>query len=637
MHPTPVAARILALLLLSMSLLAAPLLGCPVDDDDDISADDDDDATGDDDDVVDRWVLGTIVDTEGSGVAAQMDAPWGEPLWVIRVEGSHYDMGYQYGRMMGPTMMDMWWLYMQVLGEEMGAANSEDADFILGAVLDLAWDHFEPHVPPSFAEEFTGLADGMAAAGCEYGDGDEDLAKVPRRIVTLIDMAMSSALDFDDIAGFVSFLQTGYTDDLLEYYGMEGAAGGHPGDDLGPLMDAIAALDGQGDGVGPHGPFLNCSYFAGWSERTVDGGLYATRNMDFTTDSGLNTFASIVAFVPDEGVPHTSISWVGANLGVLAGISREGLAVSAVGASSPYERAATEPQILKAREVLQAATDIESALPYMSNELGDGIVRAPTIGYNALVAWGDPRGGGASAEAAILETNGLEIGVFHHRADCSVDEKLVRFDYAGDVDYIWTPDDHPEWVPAEADAVEIDGDGQVRLFAHDGAGNLVTDAHGNYLPDPVDGIPIRTGYPEPCVLYRGDEAMNYGVRVHQSAANGPANGGDGLMIHSGSYRGRYWPMREMTLAYEGGTEYVWEDAVVIPDNGGAQVLVGLDEAEAISRVAAMDSNVYDVVYDATNLVVRLSFESGAGDTWLPASEQPSFLELDLEELFLIED
>jgi len=620
------------MLLVALCLLGPPSGGCPGGDDDDSAGDDD--ATGDDDDVSEQWVLGTIVDTEGDGVLAQMDGPWGEPLWIIRVEGSHYEMGYQYGRLLGPTMLDMWWLYMDVLGEEMGAASAEDADFILGAVLDLAWEHFSPHVPPTFQEEFAGLADGMKDAGVEYGEGDEDLAKVPRRIVTLIDMAMASSLDFDDIGGFFTFLQAGYTDELLAYYGMDAATGTPAGDEYAELMAAIAALEGQGDGVGPHGPFLNCSYFAGWNHRTVDGGLYATRNMDFTTDSGLNRFASIAAFVPDDGVPHASVSWAGANLGVLAGISREGLAISAVGASSPLERAATEPQILKAREVLQSATSIETALPYMSNEMDDGIVRAPTIGYNALLAWGDPRGGGAAAEAVILETNGLEIGVIHHHSDCSVTESLVRFAYDGSVDYTWTAADHPEWVNREADAVEIDVDGQPRLFAHDGAGNLIQDAHGNYTPDPEDGIPLQTGYPEDCALYRGDEAMIYGVRVHQTAANGPADGGDGLMVDSGSYRGRYWPMREMTLAYAGGTEYVWEDQVVIPDNGGEPVLIGLDEAEAISRVAAMDSNVYDVVYDATNLRIRLSYESGAGDTWKPASDQPPFLELDLMDLFL---
>jgi hypothetical protein len=319
---------------------------------------------------------------------------------------------------------------------------------------------------------------------------------------------------------------------------------------------------------------------------------------------------------------------------VLAGISEEGIAVSAVGASSPFERARTEPQILKAREALWTATDLDSAMPFMTNTLGDGIVRAPTIGYNALVSWGDPHGGGANAQAAILETNGLEIGVFHHSADCTVEESLVRFDYEGAVDHIWTPDDHPEWVNREADAVEIDGDGDVRYFMHDGA-DYVMDGN-NYIEvaGPGEGIPLQTGYPMDCGLYRGDEAMNYGVRVHQSAANGPANGGTGVMVHSGTYEERYLPMRAMALAYQDGTAYSWEGVEVIPDNGGQRVAIGLDEAEAISRVAAMESNVYDVVYDTTNLVVRLSYESGGGETWLPASEQPPFLEIDLHDLFL---
>ena len=90
----------------------------------------------------------------------------------------------------------------------------------------------------------------------------------------------------------------------------------------------------------------------------------------------------------------------------------------------------------------------------------------------------------------------------------------------------------------------------------------------------------------------------------------------------------------MTLAYENGTEFTWRDEVVIPDNGGQRVGIGLDEAEAISRVAAMSSNVWDVVYDTTNLVIRVSFESGSGETWVPAHEQPPYLELDLDDLFL---
>ena len=166
-------------------------------------------------------------------------------------------------------------------------------------------------------------------------------------------------------------------------------------------------------------------------------------------------------------------------------------------------------------------------------------------------------------------------------------------------------------------------------------GDYVLDAHGNYIEVEKGGQPIQTGYPEPCALYRGDEAMAYGVRIHQAAAHGPMGGdGSGLMIDSGTYEGRYWPMRQMTVAYAEGSEFTWNDEVVIPDSGGAQVPIGLDEAEAISRVAAMSSNVWDVVYDTTDLVIRVSYESGTGDDWIPASEQPPFLEIDLQELFL---
>ncbi|MBT3222338.1 MAG: hypothetical protein HN348_24965 [Proteobacteria bacterium] len=467
-------------------------------------------------------------------------------------------------------------------------------------------------MPQIFFDEFDGVADGMEDADVEYHD---DLVKVPIRLITLIDLAMSSQLDFGDLGGLTAFLQTGYTEAILDYYGM--------GD----------RRDGEDSEYETSPPLLQCSYYAAWGDRTVDGGLYMTRNMDFTEDTGIYTYAMITAFVPDEGVPYASISWLGATLGVLAGINEEGLAISAVGSESPYERLTTEPALFRAREALEFSSDVDDAMPYLLNNISDGINRAPTIGYNALLSWGDPREGGADAQSVILESNGLETGVFHHNNDCTVEPSLVRYDYDG-IATVWTPTDHPDEVNFEADAKEIDGEGKVRLFAHDGQGNLLTNQEGKYYEDPTNGIPIQTGYPEDCALYRGDEAMAYGVRIHQKASNGPMRGDGRLMVDSGSWRGRYWPMREMTIAYAEGTAFEWEDEEVIPDNSGQQVLIGLDEAEAISRVAAMDSNVWDVVYDTTNLKVRLSYESGAGDNWMPAHEQPPFLEIDLKKLFL---
>jgi hypothetical protein len=561
------------------------------------------------------WVLGEVVDTEGPGVLARLPAPWGSDLLLLRVQGSPYDMGYQHGRLVGPMLLDLWWTYMGVIAGEAGLSDPNDADLLLGSALDTAWGWYEPNVPAMFLEEFDGFGAGLVDAGVDYGDGPDDVAKLPRRIVTLVDIAMSSHLDKANIASMGSFLANGYSDELLAFYGESRAP-----DPASPApVQAAATAD-------PASPLLNCSFFAAWGDRSDDGGLYMTRNMDFEADSGLYRYAMVAVYVPDDGVPVASISWLGASLGVLAGVSEEGIAMGAVGSSSPYERLATEPAVLRAREVLQTATTLEEASPFLTNSVDDGLVRAPTIGYNGLVAWGDPRGGGAQAGAVIIENNGLEAGLHRHDADCSVTQSYLRYARDGSVELSWTHDDHPDEVNTEADAQEIDAQGNVRLFSKDGKGNTIED--------PKHGSPIQTGYPEDCALYRGDEALAYGVRVHQTAANGPADGGTGLMVDSGSWRERYWPMREMTRAYADGSSFSWEGTEVVADNGGTPVPVGLDQTEQISRVAAMDSNVWDVAFDTTDLVIRVSFESGTGKNWVRAADQPEYLEIDLRDLFL---
>lgn len=123
---------------------------------------------------------------------------------------------------------------------------------------------------------------------------------------------------------------------------------------------------------------------------------------------------------------------------------------------------------------------------------------------------------------------------------------------------------------------------------------------------------------------------------YEMASHGPLDGdGTGLMIEGGAYRDRYTPQYERTAACEQGAAYYHDEIEYIPDNGGQPMPIGLDEVEAISRVAGMDSsNVWNVVWDATNLVIRVSFESGTGDDWIAAKDQPSYLWIDLDDLFL---
>lgn len=584
--------------------------------------------------VVDNWTVGEIIDTEGCGVLARVNAentPWGGPFYVLRVEGTHYEMGYQHGRLLGPRLLEIWWTYMESMAAEAGMGSAYVLDGLVGGMMDSVWNEwYGPNTPQMFHEELQGFADGMKAAKIEYGSSDESLIKLPRRVITLIDLAMSSQLNFDELGALDQFMETGYTEALLAYYsGLEAKTNAH--------TSAIdPELRGFAKSVGLSGtPLLQCSYFAAWGDRTDDGGLYMTRNMDFSADTGIWTNAAMAVYVPDDGVPYASISWLGATLGVLAGINREGIAVGAVGSESPFERLNTEPALLRAREALERSANLADATPYFMNGIDDGLIRAPTIGFNALVSWGDPRNDGADAQAVVIESNGLETGIFHHRNDCSVDASLVRYDLAGEPT-VWTAAQNPDMVNSEADAKEIDANGNVRFFEVDGAGDYVKDENGAYVEVATGGQPMQTGYPTDCALYRGDEAMAYGVRVHQAAANGPARDDSGLMTESGSWQRRYWPMYQMTKAYEDGTAMMWEGEELIADNGGEQVKIGLDQTELVSRTAAMSSNVWDVVFDCTDLVIRVTYESGTGDDWVRAGDQPGFYEVDLRKVFLTE-
>ncbi len=628
-------ARHLFCLLLAGLLLA---VGCPDDgDDDDTTAADDDDATADDDDdAAAGWVLGEIVDTEGAGILARMDGPWGDDLWIVRVEGTEYEMGYQYGRLQGQMMLDLWWTFIGEIGAELGASDPEDADFLVGSMLDKAWGQFEPFTDPAQLEMVEGIAQGMEDAGCEYGEDDVTVTNFVHRMLAMAEFAISSHMSGDDIIGLTHLLDSGYSDELLDYYDAEAAAFTHalPGDDGDALATAWDLLSDPEPFESDGDPILNCSTYAAWGERTDGGALLGTRNMDFSSDTGIGAFANLAAFVPDDGVPWVSISWVGMTLGGLAAVNQQGVGLGHAQASSPMERLATECGVLKASRLLQHATDLDSALDIMQS--------APTMGVTGMISWGDPLNAGAGAEAAAFEQNGISFAVHRNRHDCSVESSLYRYDLDGAVDAIYTHDEHPELANLEADAREIDGDANVRYFSCTDPcatlDDLVLD-EGEYveLPGPAEGVmPIQTGYPLDCAVYRGDSAFSYGVRMHQSASRGPMDGdGTGLMIEGGAYRDRYYPQMEMTEAYAAGVAYTWDDVEVIADNGGQATPLTLDQVEQISRVAGMpSSNVWNVVFDATHLVTRLSYESGTGDTWTAAKYQPEYLEIDLADVFL---
>lgn len=109
-----------------------------------------------------------------------------------------------------------------------------------------------------------------------------------------------------------------------------------------------------------------CTAFSMWGDKTADGDLLTGRNFDFYLGE---KFAEnkIVEFVrPEKGVPFAMISW-GGMTGVVSGMNLEGLSVVINAAESDIPEQSATPVTLVAREILQYAKDIDSALKIAKN------------------------------------------------------------------------------------------------------------------------------------------------------------------------------------------------------------------------------------------------------------------------------
>jgi hypothetical protein len=292
-------------------------------------------------------------------------------------------------------------------------------------------------------------------------------------------------------------------------------------------------------------------------------------------------------------------------------MSKAGVVLSEVGSVSSMERLKGEPWGLKFRRILANSPDLDAALAIALGSDALAGTHPPTIGYNFGVGYGDPLNAGLDAGGAVLETNGLRIGMYRHAANCDVTATLYQYDQAGHQVSVTSHEDNPALVNQEADAVEVGPDGLPKRFKVYGDGAFVW-SDGNPVPD-ENGAPLPVGRATPCAFYRGDEALMHGMRMQQKAANGP-QGPNGLLIQAGSYRNRYTWTAQAIAAIREGLAY----DVHVPDNQGNPRTIGLTEGEWIARGAAMGSNVLSVVYDATALTMRISWENGEGPTWINA-------------------
>ncbi len=604
-----------------------------------------------------------ILKTYGDAYLGTIDTSYG-PVYVAKLRGSHYQMGYQYGYMMGDMVAAVWWTFVNYLASqaedvERGinmdlTINLDLLNYLFGKLLDLAWEKMEPYVPQEFKDEIRGIADGANAAGFKnqyvingklYTDPDTDFGKMIERMIAISNI---SDLSEDDFLEMLRTAVRGYSRKLAEYYGLETDV----------VMPPSAALLEQKlketglDKMPVPRILAQCSFFAAYGNLTEDGHMIASRNLDWSNGSGIAEFKLLTIWMPDGDIPHMTIGYAGF-IGALAGFSEAGIGVGEVGSGSVMERLKGEPWVLKFREILGKAHNIDDAIKFVTNNVDDGFNRPPTIGYNWMVAYGDPENGGKNAEVANFENNGAFTGMYRRKPDCSVDARLYAFDIDGRVAQVYTHSDHPFLVNYEGQAVEI-------MLGNRKYPEQITSIPAPYAyptSKPValidgkyqyyaSGSTLVVGKPIACAVYRGDEMMIHGMRMWQTASNGPwtYNGPypeqelNRLLVNAGSYNNRYLRMYKAIYSYMNGIEYkdkddiTGEDKIIVPDNGGEQIKIGIDEGANIASWAAMHCcNVISVAYDLTALKVKIAYETGTGDDWKNAADNEYHL-FDIKEL-----
>jgi len=168
----------------------------------------------------------------------------------------------------------------------------------------------------------------------------------------------------------------------------------------------------------------SCSSFAVANQMTTDGRLIQIRNLDWAIQSNVQKHAALLVYHPDEGKPFVNVGWLGF-IGVISGISKDGLSVAEIGAESVDISLDGIPMPFLLRKVLEESDSLEEAID---------LVRwsRRTVGYNYLFAHAQTR------NAVALETTRTRFASFWQGAESSseyavrLDNALFRSDFALD-------------------------------------------------------------------------------------------------------------------------------------------------------------------------------------------------------------
>ena len=448
-----------------------------------------------------------VVKRAGRGFLERYLSPLGE-MPVVHMTGGPEEMGRQFGELAGDRTKAIADLLLGLF-ERMGLPVQ-----LVHRLLDTCWERLSPHVPQRFLEEMHAIAAGARSAGTD--------------------------LSFDDVKRILTVTN-------LDLYKRE------------ERIPELLGIPPEQMAQALNGAHLACTMFAVWGSRTVDGKMFSLRNLDWISQTGMHEHRLLCVYQPEDRSAFVSMGYAGV-IGCLAGMNAHGISLSEVGTFSVAEQLDGIPWALMARQVLEDSKSLEDAVTIVESA-------KHTIGYNYLIADGDPDAFGTSAfrpRAAAFETNFECCETFYE-------------------------DD-----PKEHEATWTDSKGKVHSY----------------------GKPLREA------VLRADTAFGKLARALQASDDGPGdpeNSGNphGRDFSGSTYTTCHLPMYDMIRAYEAGSEYVF------PVRGMKVIEAGkprrIDAGEALNIAATVahntemladnDWNVMSVVYSPTDLDFWVAYET----------------------------
>ena len=316
----------------------------------------------------------SVVAESGAGRLLLVETSYGS-VNVAVLKGTHYEMGKQYGALLGPRIAVI--SKATDLGMVMGGEHSKED---LEKLVTKVWGMMSSHVPDVFKEEIKGIVDGARASGAEFTELD--------LIAPLVIANISEMYDKNSLLGGKSSLRH--------------------------LLDELA---------------YTCSSFAAWGERTEGGKLFSSRVLDWKPGTGTDRFKLITVYEPVDGSGNKLNAYMTAGFigffGATNGMNDKGITVSEIGSENTVEKLDGMPWTLMFRQILEESNSLDDAVKIVRESEN-------TIGYNFVIGDGDAENYGSKAwrpRGAAIEENGKFTAVMYD--DDPVDHDAVWIDSSG--------------------------------------------------------------------------------------------------------------------------------------------------------------------------------------------------------------